>query len=315
MATIEILLKCHGTTLREFQIEKYSEYPPVPYTLPAPSLECLHMRSLAFDVDISWSTKFLVVHHGSLRHLQLGVESTLASIYTSGVMVWDTDMQPVSQRIYEGIEDAFSRFHGPQETHGFTFDTLSLSGLDLGVIFNAKNKYLPGLSDLTALVLESCSGVSQTFQDLLGPVALRVPPAGIKLRSFSLRAKCDPSQMQDFKADLEAFLCSFQGLRRLEVLLEGSQVPHDQSAILKAHGNSLETFIWDERSKCRAKIDHGASVIPGTGHLRAVSAACSNLTSLGLALQWKSFTSSSKYHSKVKIPEHDVLDPFFTNLE
>lgn len=293
--------------LRKFRMGEHPEGLPFLFA-PVPIFETLHLTSLAAleTENHSWAADLLVRHHKSLRHLQLGIERSIVEIYTRDESPWDLGSQSVSQAIHKRIEHAFSACSGPNEANCFALDTLSLAGLDLGGVFNEKSRYLPGLSELTALVLESCSGVSQTFQHLLGPQALRVQPTRLKLRSFTLRAECDRNQINNFKADLEAFLCSFQGLERLEILLEGSLVAQDISAILKAHGKTLKILIWDERAIRRTGTKHDISIRPRKLLLRTVSAACPNLISLGLALNWKSWTASTQYQFKVTFYQNDV---------
>lgn len=108
-----------------------------------------------------------------------------------------------------------------------------------------------------------------------------------------------------FAMTLAAFLYSLpKPLRSLHVLLGGVNHPQDLEPILKKHGATLSSLIWDENQGLRtASINSGwtASLGLDQSHLEIVAKHCPKLRSLGINLPFPSWESITKYANKVEI--------------
>lgn len=174
--------------------------------------------------------------------------------------------------------------------------TLRLCGLDLKLLFQGLKRPLINFAYLTRLKFESCPNVVAAL-DLLRTSQLSTPnPNRLKLQSFVLRCEII---LPPFRAALEAFLCSLDGLWELQVLLEGSHTAQDLAPILRVHGKSLRILVWDERTGPRTSTRQSTTSVIGTCHLKTISTFCRELTSLGIPLNWQGFISKNRHYANV----------------
>ena len=164
--------------------------------------------------------------------------------------------------------------------------------------FNLESAYLIGLplwvleypicdvSQLRSLRLESSHGVAESLSSLV------LSCWTSRLKSFSIRHERSSAK---FQKTLTTFLHSFAGLENLAILLEGPRGKLSLSQIIGAHGQTLQTLVFEERdaSPC-IQSDRKGNHILDTSHrsdldLHELSETCPNLMELGLALPWEAF--------------------------
>lgn len=266
-ATVKSLVERQHESLREMiftevQLERGLE------DLALKGLETLYFGTYPSISSSNWCLWFydlLKMNRGSLRQFQLGAESCLAKAYTGGA----TDMGPSLSLSHMGLTD-------PDNSTFFDLESLWLCNINLFWLIRTVTQQIVDWSALTSLTLDSCPRS--------GPGLLLLKEFGMKLKSFSLRYEAFNEQTP--VPDIEAFLLSFKGLRSLQVLLEGFAAI-DLENILKSHGKTLKTLVWDERRGPRRSMAESTATIRGaTGHLEAIASSCPELTSLGISLDW-----------------------------
>lgn len=95
-----------------------------------------------------------------------------------------------------------------------------------------------------------------------------------------------------FRACLVSFLSLFKGLENSHVLLEGGALPQGLGSVVKAHCETLKTFVWDQRIGPRAFLESSvASVSSNLDHLKIISKHCRALVGLGIMINWKEVTT------------------------
>ena len=178
-------------------------------------------------------------------------------------------------------------------------ESLQLSGLNIGTLVESVELPLFIIENLSCLVLDQCLGLDEVLialEQRHGCETETGPDYPLKLKRFSIR--------QDFcklhtVMQLEAFLVAFRGLEHLSVLLEG-MTPLDLGPILKIHGSTLLSLVWDERGAKRieACVPVHAFTTP-VGRLTTIAEECPHLKALGIALDWKDLTNSNLHHPEV----------------
>ena len=139
---------------------------------------------------------------------------------------------------------------------------------------------------LSTLAIESCFYLHCAFQQFAARRATNLTaPHTIRLKSFYLRHE---HRDHSVGLDIETFLCSFSGLEKLHVLLEiGSEAARPLAPLLRWHGETLKTLVWDQwyGPRIRAKITTTArpAILE---HLRILSQRCPKPIALGITFDW-----------------------------
>ncbi|KAL8670575.1 MAG: hypothetical protein Q9168_004888 [Polycauliona sp. 1 TL-2023] len=201
--------------------------------------------------------------------------------------------QDTLARRFQFVEDALEYFDvgkDPEEYPWLHLRELHLIGLDANKILRPTSFILP-VECLDVLILESCPGLAAALDMLATEMTQSGVPlrAALRLRSLSVR---DESSSQPFRTRLIGFLGAFQGLTHLSVLLENSDRsgPDDLVPMLAAHGPSLRSLVWDERSGKRSSfIPPETLKEPSHIRLQIIAAHCPNLVELGVSMEWKDF--------------------------
>lgn len=151
-------------------------------------------------------------------------------------------------------------------------------------------------TSLTALRLESCSGLDEVMADFVGKDPQRATP--FRLTSLFVRHELGS---EAFAQHLTAFLTSFAGLPHLSLLLEGHGRAVRKAPILEMHGKTLHTLVWDERERSRKDTKTDTALVPNDNSLGIVPQYCPNLTALSLSITWGRFPRSASIHLLVRI--------------
>lgn len=252
-------------------------------------LQSLRITDLNIEQRCEWPSKLIAQNRNTLRHLHLGIVSTAARNYAVKHATRQLGLPTSFAEMAKETLIPDEREMMPMlslETlglYGVKFENIVGGALGLGIDFNS----------MTALRLESCSGLNEAFAVLMGSdrcrnATLRVP----KLTSFFVRHEYGD---QAFAQHLAAFLTSFTGLEHLGLLLDRQRPAMRKAPILQLHGQTLQTLVWDERRKPRKDTRTDTSVGLKDNGFRLISLKCPNLTALGLSILW----STSNWKSTI----------------
>ena len=214
-----------------------------------------------------WATKMVAQNAETLHHLGLGFTTRIAHDIACGR---SSPYNVMSSSFAVCLKDTVSKSCLEPLIH-LSLKSLSLGGFDLGSVIRGEMALDIDFRNITKLRLESCSGLSQAFSLFIGQADSSKLALGA-LQDLFLRLE-DPDP--NFSTGLESFLTSIRGLKHLQVLMEKIAAVHDIEPILKVHGKTLDTLVWDERSGPRKRLDVSTSRIPANlGHLKVISRNC-----------------------------------------
>lgn len=218
----------------------------------------------------------------TLHHLSLGFTTRIAHDFAHGE---NLPYSGISKSFAICLKEILSKSDRTPLIH-LSLRSLSLGGFDLGfdlgAVLRGELAHID-FRNITKLKLISCSGLSQAFslftaQADSSKLALR------SLQDLFVRVE-DPDS--NFPTSFENFLTSIRGLTHLQVLIEKVEDPHNLEPIVKVHGKTLRTLVWDERNKPRKRFYDDTSRWDGHyGHLKVISRHCPSLLLLGIPLDW-----------------------------
>ena len=263
------------------------------------SLTNLGMAELGI-VD-SLATELLARNHQNLRHLRLGSELDLVKEYANnGYMDSNgTARFCLTETFAEIMQKKVAALKEPS-TPVVRLKSLSLIGHDLYAF--AKGLVEPEIdfNCLSILTLESCENLEAAFP-LLGGLGdgRRKTKSALGLHTLAIRHE---NTSDDFLQGLEDFLVSLKPLAHLHVLLEGDyDGTIKMRKVLRVHGKSLRSLVWDERTGPRRDVHGDTTTFPDDHeNLETVSKHCPGLKALGISLDWSDIACSEGNHKKVK---------------
>jgi len=230
-----------------------------------------------------------------LRTLFLGNVTRVAEDYAVGHL-------PRQYSILDWVEGMVTPITLSADPKGLEMSTLSslgLCGFNLETTISAPGWLPINFNYLVKLVLESCSGLGEAFALLAADYAGKMATWGVsKLACLRIRHEHATKQFQN---QLSHFLESFNGLKFLAVSLEGVKGLQELSPILKAHGKTLSTFVWEERMRRRLTSRESTSLTRRTKTLTAIADHCPMLNALGLCLHWDDLIKSTELRPSVTI--------------
>lgn len=192
--------------------------------------------------DYWWAANVIAKNAETLHHLSLGFTTLIAREFAHGRPLRSTRRSAL-------LALALKRTSKPdlEPLIHLSLKSLSLDCLDLEKVIRGEMTLEIDFRNITELRLESCSGLSQAFSIFMGQadsskLALRA------LQDLFVRVE-DPDPY--FSTSLERFLTSVRGLTHLQVLIEKLEEPQglepNLESIVKVHGKTLSTLVWDER--------------------------------------------------------------------
>lgn len=270
--TLSRLLESQSTRLQVLKINRYNHMVEEPSVVPK-GLQSLTLKSIDEVESLYWVSWVILDNQDTLRRLCLGAEPNAVR--------WYYDSDGYSRQDYASLEHDVSFLNDPDAANSYLLDleTCRLISVDASqVIRSGFSFYNPAC--LTALSLESCWGVENAFNILAAET-------GLRLQSFYLRHEfCDVR----FQAQIIDFLCSIPGLTNLSILLETYYPPVGFHRVLKRHGKTLQSLVWDVRAVKRDEFNSHHTI---TGLLCRqvveVARQCTQLVELGISLDWDLF--------------------------
>lgn len=246
------------------------------------------MNGLDHTASDDWSCRLMARNFKNLRILFLGNVTRVAKDYAVGHL-------PRQYSILDWVEGMVAPTTLTADPTGLEMSTLSalgLCGFNLETTISAAGWLPINFNYLVTLVLESCSGLGEAFALLAADYAGKRASLGVsKLAFLRIRHEHATKQFQD---QLSHFLESFNGLIYLAVSLEGVKGLQELSPILKAHGKTLSTFVWEERVRRRLTSRESTSLTRRSKTLTVIADHCPKLNALGLCLHWDDLLKSTE---------------------
>ena len=258
-----------------------------------------------------WQFVALVRSHRTVTHLQIGNGSWLSKDmegeFEGGIPSYcNADAIELSfkgaGKWTQYISDPSERMCFPRLKH------LQLYGIDLRPKLTEEagrhKAYDDGIfkgsiawSQLVSLTLAACEDVSILLRMWIDSPQSRLD----NLEAFTLSYDGMGSL---YNSDLDVFLIRISPLKHLHVLLADIAVPNDLEKILKVHGSTLQTLVWDERPHSREVLD----LSQPTATLERVARYCPNLEALGFSWNWKGWRPPEGFHD-IMVCKHPVPSP------
>ncbi|KAL8761434.1 MAG: hypothetical protein Q9184_002456 [Pyrenodesmia sp. 2 TL-2023] len=272
-----------------------------------------NLGKFAFDsmddmsVDSEWLSHMLFEHSNTLRYLSLGTESRAVLDYHDTEDTSYRTMDDVLTWMVEQLEDLAEDVRGLHlaNTPLLYLDTLELKGLNASKLIKAGFHFLDWKC-LKSLVLESCHGLEQALALLADTKNVQGQPLRSDLRLVTFRVRCEGLNLV---TQLNHFLAAITGLVNLSVLLESPDSSRnlDFITVLKSHGKSLETLVWEERTGRRESfVGSRNEKLPTFQQLQVIAENCPNLIELGLPMNWIAFDGS--WARDVSVSINDIGD-------
>ncbi len=243
-----------------------------------------------------WAALLMSINAETLNHLSLGFTTRIAHDFALRRRPRYDEM---STSFAAGVKERLSKLN-MDPLIKLSLETLCLCGFDVGGVIRGEMALHIDFNNIIELRLESCgSGLSQALFLLTGQgdtsqLALRA------LEDLFIRTE-EPDQ--NFSGTLERFLTSIRALTHLQILVDQTTAFQDLEPILKVHGKTLKTLVWDERTGPRTQLSTSTSLLPTRlsrlGNLRIISQNCASLTTLGIPLDWETINGPGKSHESV----------------
>ena len=292
IATVNLLFERQEASLRGFACNRYSSSCDLSGSM-VEGIDFLSIESMDLDRGCcEWAASMLVTNAESLHNLQLGFTNRIARDFALKRRPQHDEM---SALLANDLHQILSQ-RGLDPLIHLSLESLGLCGFDFGSVVRKEIGLDIDFNDLTMLRLESCAGLNQAFQLFMGQVDSS-KLALSALQDLFVRLE---KPVQDFSAGLESFLTSICGLTSLQVLIDGASATQDLKPILKVHGESLRTLVWDERRGRRTQLGVSTSLLPfKLGNLKIISQYCRSLQVLAIPLDWGAISSSHEHHMAV----------------
>ena len=233
----------------------------------------------------------------TLRHLELGFETDAAEDFF-GEPIGDDDRVDYEQTMVfaRTLREECKRLNA-----SMSLLSLKLISCDIDVLLKFKYRPTVDLRNLTHLVLEECFSERRTFP-LLSLISENPEDARclLSITSFTFRQK---HMEDDDRTQLRDFICALPcGIQDLCVLIDYANKSVGLRSILRVHGKTLKTLIWDERTYRLQGVQSCTALFPkkhGVGYLPIISNACPNLRELGIAMDWTRIRALNGAETKV----------------
>lgn len=286
MSTLNILAKRQGMILNELHLKGVAVRRDNQWELCDKTFFTALVRLVLCDID-PWDACYWIVHlllrnRSKLRELQIGYERELADDFARAIRR--------SKVLVSGINNDFDSFlpsfkEDYKNKTALNLDTLRLINYDISDLqFHGPRLF--DIFQLQTLCIESCDVGSAFYNAAVGLTKLKSGSA-LRLKTFRLRHE-DPDDLID--QDLNAFLSSFSGLVHLSILLERSDLWFSVDSIIRHHGKTLETLVFDQRKGPQLSPDFDTHMIPipylDNPHLTDICDGCPNLRELGISVGW-----------------------------
>lgn len=247
-------------------------------------LSNLHLSDINIDHGEDTVSRIVTQSHRSLRHLKLGYEEQIALAYDLNGSYDDKGLgrDIATHRLCTKLRENILILGPGSKLAGkvlLSLQSLHLIGFDYKDICVHEDVRLFHLEKLQSLSLESCriGGFSELFN------GVSEPPLNLRLKSFLLRHE-DSDDL--FLSGLNSFIRAFAGLEHLSLLLEGPGRLLSTEYLIKNHGATLKTLVFDQRTGPRDEweTDTQTDMSGMLKFIEAIAEGCSGLIELGLCL-------------------------------
>ena len=262
------------------------------YLEPA-NIRCLRVNSLQLvDVDIElykeeyWFYRILYSNRKTLRTLELGVESLLIEQFSAGKSYDDSHPSntSVGAHFFKTTSELLDHYDEDKEEPLLTLESLKMCGISLKPLPELQPLCFVDIGNLTHLTLESCCAVDDALARLTPIPSDPDTSYTLRLRTFKLRQEIGVERR--YLNRLKTFLCSFSGLTDLWVLIESKRPDKILLPILRVHGETLRTLIWDTSTAKENLSAEVPSEHTDCGQLGQLTLLSPHLVELGLTLDW-----------------------------
>lgn len=253
------------------------------------------------DLNGISATKLLLRNYQNLRHLRLGSEVDLAIEYARKGYLDPGELQRVNatKAFAKLAKSEVAALNEPSPPF-LRLESLSLIGLNFLAFVGALIEPDIDFNSLSMLTLESCACLEAALPFLTGAVTGK-PKAKSSLRLHTLAIRHENASSRCLRK-LETFLLLLKPLANLHILLEGLYDEGiDMRKLLRVHGKSLQSLIWDERMGPRSDVQDDTSLLPDDHKdLTLIAKYCPGLKALGIGFDWQDIFESDKNHKKVR---------------
>ena len=293
VSTLKLLFERQEASLLTLSCNRYSSSYDGSTTVIS-GMNSLSVQSMDLDRGgCCWAAAMIAENAESLSHLHIGFTTHIAHDFA---LKRRPQYRRLSTLFTADLKTSLSDFDRGDQLIHLSLESLWLCGLDIGNIVRGEMAFDIDFNNMTRLRLESCPGLSQAFSLFIDPASSSKLALGA-LEDLFVRLE-DPDA--NFSGNLESFLTAIRGLYHLSVLIDKALAVQDLEPILKVHGKTLDTLVWDERSGPRTHLDTSTSLLSTRfRNLRVISHYCPSLTTLAIPLSWEAISSSDKYHGVV----------------
>ena len=295
-ATIELLLQRHQGSLSRLSFRRSSVHWGVMTQEGKFAIEDFSCSQMASSIT-DWLFDLAIWNSNRLRRLHIGAELDLVTKYKAKGLLEHRSEADVA------LSDNFLRLlhdDSQEVIPTMVVDDFHLTGFRLPQLLSVQEKQLFDLNSLKTLRLESCTGLVQAFHhwsrtDISNTNGRRIYCEN--LRTFILRTE---ERTKDIMQSLGAFLVSLNPLKTLHVLFEGPLHSDLEESVVKHHGPSLRSLIWDHRIHARSTIKCENRL--STRALKLISTFCVNLQALGISIDWSLLPTADYSHKNSEVP-------------
>lgn len=293
-STLNLLFERQAASLQIFLCNRYSSSCDSSGSV-IEGIRRLSFEGMDFDRGgCKWAATMIAENAETLDYLALGFKTRIAQDFAHKI---HPPYDQMSTAFASDVKDVLSESY-PEPLIHLSLNSLQLCGLDLGGLVCGEMALDIDFNNISELRLESCPGLTKAFSLLTGQgksstLALNA------LEDLFVRLE-NPNLI--LPASLESFLTSIRGLTHLQVLIDKARAVQNLEPILKYHGKTLKSLVWDERRGPRKRLDECTSLLSTKfGNLRVISQNCPFLTNLGIPLDWDTISCSDKYHETIAI--------------
>ena len=309
--TLSILLKHQGASIHALNFREYTRNwgKADLANLKIGGLTTLGMTELGLFDSMATETELLARNHHNLRHLRLGSEVDLVTEYAKNGYLdsYGIARFTLTETFSETMQKKVAALK-ERSAPVMQLESLSLIGHDLPAFVSGMVEPTVDFNSLSMLTLESCVGLEVAFPWLMGTGGgSRKAKSALRLHTLAIRHE---NVSNEFLQSLEDLLRSLRPLAQLHVLLEGEyDGTIELCKVLRVHGKSLRSLIWDERSGPRRDVSVDNTIAPmNHKNLEIVSKHCPGLKALGISLDWMDIAGFKEYHKKVNVVFGSYID-------
>lgn len=303
--TLLELMKTQIPGLKALKINRYQHHTDRYDVLPS-GLESLELKAVDETESIYmmlWGAWSLFENQETLKYLCLGAESNIVRWYYTQDDSKRADIDTAICWLVSGIvceafelelpEDAPFEHEDTKQLILLSLEVCELIGMSLTRLIQPKF-FLFRVNSLKSLTLESCWGIEHAFKILATGKNERGLPLLSDLRLESFQFRYEETDLR-FRAELISFLCSIPGLKHLAVLLETDYEPRSFRRVLRKHGHSLQSLVWDERMERPVNFlpenirPRSLPIDPFCTRITDIVKYCTQLRELGVPTDWRIF--------------------------